>query len=156
MSTKFILIIVLSLLVRGSDADFIKKASEANMAAIEASQLETEKGASAELKAFADSIVIDHGIAQKELIEIAKKAGVTLSRSPDTEHEKMIEHLSRLSGRGIDSAYLHMQLIDHQVAVPLFQEEVASGKDEQAKEYAGKYLPKLRQHLMMVRGMRIR
>ena len=141
---------------RDADADFIKKASEANMAEIEAGQLATEKGASAELKAFADSMVIDHGVAEKELIGIARKESVTLSRSPDTEHGKMIEHLSTMSGRGLDQAYLHMQLVDHQVAVQLFEEEASSGKDPMAKEYAGKYLPKLRHHLMMVQGIKLR
>jgi putative membrane protein len=161
MDIKLILIAAVGLMMshgrlRSADEDFIKKASEANMAEIEAGQLATEKGASAELKAFADSMVIDHGVAQKELIGIAKKESVTLSRSPDTEHGKMIERISRLSGPGFDSVYLHMQLLDHQVAVQLFQEEASSGKDPLAKGYAGKYLPKLRHHLMMVKGIRLR
>jgi len=143
-------------LMRAGDEDFIKRASEANMAEIEASQLATEKGASAELKAFADSMVIGHGVAQKELLQIAKKEGVSLSRSPDTEHGKMIEHLSRLSGRDFDGTYLHMQLLDHQVAVQLFQQEATTGKDPVARAYAGKYLSKLRHHLMMAQGIRLR
>lgn len=155
MSTKFILVLLLSLLMRGSaDEDFIRKASEANMAEIESSQLATERGASAALKAFADSMVVDHGIAQKELLGIARKLGVSLSRSPDEEHARMIERISTMSGRAFDSTYMHMQLLDHQAAVRLFQGEAGGGKDPMAKEYAGKYLPKLQHHLMMVKGVK--
>jgi putative membrane protein len=156
MGIKFILIILPAFLMRGADGDFIKTASEANMAEIEAGQLETEKGESAELKAFADSMVVEHGVAQKELIGIASKEGVTLSRSPNEEHGKMIEHLSQMSGRAFDLTYLQMQLADHQAAVQLFQQEAATDKDPLASEYAKKYLPKLRHHLMMAKGIRLR
>lgn len=131
------------------DADFMNTASQANMAEIAAGKLASQKSKTKDVRQFADSMVADHTVAQKELSDLAEKEHVSLIQSPDTEHEHSVEQLNTMAGRQFDSAYMNLQLMDHQVAVQLFQQESQTGRDSLARTYAAKYLPKLRHHQMM-------
>jgi putative membrane protein len=101
-------------------------------------------------------MVADHQMAQDELVQLARKEGVSLATEPDTEHQRMNTQLAVLSGRKFDSIYMNMQLLDHQVAVQLFQQEFNVGRDSLARVYATKYLPKLRHHLMMAKELAVK
>jgi len=131
------------------DTDFMNAASQANMAEIAAGKLASQKSRTNAVRQFADSMVADHSLAQKELAAIAAQQHVSLIQSPDTEHEHSVEQLNTLAGRQFDSAYMNLQLMDHQVTVQLFQQESGTGRDSLARIYATKYLPKLRHHQMM-------
>jgi putative membrane protein len=137
-----------------ADTDFINTASQANLAEIAAGRVAAKKAGSRAVQAFADSMVSDHTQAQSELAGIAGKEGVALVQSVDTEHARTNERLAGLSGPTFDSAYMNGQLLDHQAAIQLFQQESSLGRDSLARIYATKYLPKLRHHLEMAQQLR--
>jgi putative membrane protein len=135
-----------------ADTDFLNTASQSNLAEIAAARVAVARTKNATVKTFASSMITDHTTAQNELQALAKKQGVDLASSPDTEHEHMVAQLGQLSGRTLDSAYMQGQLLDHEVAVKLFRQEASGGHDATARAYAAKYLPKLEHHLEMVKA----
>jgi putative membrane protein len=136
-----------------ADADFMNTASQSNLAEIVAGRLASAKAGNKDIKAFADNMIADHTIAQRELVDLAQRSNVPLAQAPDTEHQNMAAQLEKMSGRAFDSAYINGQFLDHQVAVKLFRQESRVGKDTIARAYAAKYLPKLEHHLMMVKDL---
>lgn len=136
-----------------ADGDFLNTASQANLAEIAAGNLAGKKAGRPAIRAFADSMVRDHQLAEDELRQIARKEGVALANGPDTEHQRSAALLAGLSGMSFDSTYLHMQLLDHQVVIQLFQQESGLGRDSLARVYATRYLPRLRHHLQMVKEL---
>ena len=130
---------------------FYNKASEANLAEIQAGKLAEIKG-NAQVKNLGKQMVEDHTKAENELKDLAKKENITIATSPDEEHKQAVADMAKLSGSAFDSAYMASQLADHKVAVSLFTEESTSGTDAAAKAYAAKYLPKLKMHLKMFEG----
>jgi len=134
------------------DKDFIIKASQANMAEIEAGNIASEKASTDSVKTYARMMVSDHTTAQNELESIAKARNVTLPTSTDAEHKALAAKLTNMSsGTQFDKAYMESQLKDHRKAVALFQQEAQSGTGD-VKAYAAKYLPKLRMHLQMAQN----
>jgi putative membrane protein len=134
-----------------ADDPFFNKASQANLAEIQAGKLAESKG-NAKIKSLGTQMVEDHTKAENELTELAKKQSLNIAMSPDAEHKQALADLAKLSGKSFDSAYMASQLMDHKVAVALFSQEAASGTDSSAKAYATKYLPKLKMHLQMFEG----
>ena len=55
--------------------------------------------------------------------------------------------LNSLSGHSFDSAYISSQVMDHQAAVTLFQNEISNGNNSSVKSYASTYLPHIQMHL---------
>jgi putative membrane protein len=134
-----------------ADDPFLNKASQANLAEIQAGKLAVSKGNS-KVKSLGTQMVQDHTTAENELTALAKKQGLTIAMSPDAEHKQALADMEKLSGKAFDSAYMKSQLLDHQTAVTLFSQEAADGIDPSAKAYAAKYLPKLKMHLQMFEG----
>jgi putative membrane protein len=131
-----------------ADDPFFNKASQANLAEIQAGKLAQSRG-SAHVKALGKQMVEDHTKAENELTDLAKNQKLNIAMSPDAEHTQALADLAKLSGKAFDSAYMKSQLADHQVAVTLFSQEAANGTDPSAQAYAAKYLPKLKMHLEM-------
>jgi putative membrane protein len=134
-----------------ADDPFFNKASQANLAEIQAGKLAESKGDS-KVKSLGTQMVQDHTKAENELTDLAKKQGLNIAMSPDAEHKQALADMVKLSGKAFDSAYMKSQLTDHQAAVDLFTQEAANGIDPSAKAYATKYLPKLKMHLQMFEG----
>jgi putative membrane protein len=134
-----------------ADDSFFNKASQANLAEIQAGKLAESKG-NAQVRSLGKQMVADHSAAENELTDLAKKQSLNISMSPDAEHKQTLADLAKLSGKAFDSAYMASQLADHKVAVTLFTQEAADGTDAAAKTYAAKYLPKLKMHLQMFEG----
>jgi putative membrane protein len=133
------------------DEAFFNKASQANLAEIQAGKLAESKGSS-KIQTLGKQMVTDHTTAENELTDLAKKQNLKIAMSPDAEHQQALKDLATLSGKSFDSAYMKSQLVDHKVAISLFSAEAANGTDPAAKSYAAKYLPKLKMHLQMFEG----
>jgi putative membrane protein len=135
----------------GAKDPFFNKASQANIAEINAGKLAEKKGSPGVIK-LALIMVTDHTIAENELIALAKKQGLNIDTVLDASHKKALAVLRKLYGKNFDSAYIAGQFRDHKEAIALFSEESRNGSDSSAKIYAGKYLLKLQIHLEMFEG----
>lgn len=78
------------------------------------------------------------------------------SKSLNTEHQKMMDKMARLTGADFDREYMKHQVNDHDKAVALFERQSKSGKDSELKAFAGRTLPTLKEHQQMAKDINSR
>lgn len=65
----------------------------------------------------------------------------------DAEHQQMMQRLQSARGAEFDRTYMQQQVQAHQQAVDMFTSYSQQGDNAQLKQWAGKTLPTLQQHL---------
>ena len=129
------------------DAEFVRRAAIANRFEIEEAQLALAQGSDPRLKEFARTMVMDHGVALKDLETAARMAGVTVpDRKFDEAHQARINVLSRKKGADFDQQYRADQRQAHDEAIALLVAYQQSGRSEQLRAWAIKMLPVVRKH----------
>jgi putative membrane protein len=131
-----------------ADAMFAEKAALSNMTEIEFGNLATAKGTDSLVRAYGQMMVTEHTTALNELEDISDDyTNIDWPQSLDSTHQQIKQQLISLNGSEFDSVYISSQINDHQTALTLFQNESTSGKNQQLKNYASKYLPHIEEHL---------
>jgi putative membrane protein len=123
---------------------FVKDALESGAAEIKVSQLALTNSQNAEVLAFAKMIIADHTDADAELKKISgsKAANDTLT----VAHEHLLSSLSKKTGHEFDKEYTQAMVNDHENAIKIFKAG-ETNTDKKLKDFAGKTLPKLQEHL---------
>jgi len=124
------------------DTKFVKKTAKGGMREIKMAEMAKEQAKSADVKKVAEKIESDHKDANQELIALAEKKGVALSKN-----EPKIE---KMTGTDFDKEYLAMMVNDHEKNIAAFEKEAKDGEDADVKAWAEKTLPTLKEHLKMV------
>lgn len=133
------------------DKEFISKAGMGGLFEVQAGNLALQKGASADVKAFAQRMVTDHSKSNAELAQLATTKGAVLPTELEGEHETAFDHLSTLSGAEFDKAYMQHMVEDHDKTVADFDKASTSATDADLKTWAGSTLPVLQQHATQAR-----
>ena len=129
------------------DAEFVGRAAIANRFEIEEAQLALAQGSDPRLKEFARTMVMDHGVALKDLEAAAGMAGVTLpDRRLGETHQARINAISRKKGADFDQQYRTDRRQAHDEAIALLVAYQRNGRSEQLRAWAIKVLPAVRQH----------
>jgi len=126
---------------------FLQSASNGGLAEVELGKLAEQRGSNAAVKGFGARMVKDHGAANKELQTLAARKGVSFPARIDRKDEDLRERLSKLSGEAFDRAYIDAMMTDHQHDVAAFREASESASDADIREFAGRALPTLMEHL---------
>lgn len=133
-----------------TDRQFMMNASYSNNAEVDAGGAAASMGLTASVRNFGAMMVADHTTAQNELRLIGSQVGVTnLPTTPDSAHIAMKQKLMMMSGRAFDSAYMKMQVVDHQSTINLLQNEINNGRHQSVKNYASSKLPNVQMHKRM-------
>ncbi|MEZ1317944.1 DUF4142 domain-containing protein [Pseudomonas fluorescens] len=138
--------------------DFVDNAAAGGIAEIETSRLALEKSQSADIKAFANMMITDHGKANDELATIAKKNDIEV---PDTTTlvKQAKEKILDMRDESFDAAYANNQVKAHEETIELFKKEANSVTDDKVKGatelkgFAQKMLPALEKHLEMAKKL---
>jgi putative membrane protein len=138
------------------DAQFVADAAGVGMAEVELGRLAAERGNGAEVKAFGQMMVDDHGKANAELATLASRMGVGLPSAPPEAARTEREGLNNLTGSAFDAAYLKAMVDGHQRALELFTREVKSGTDPELKAWAAKVVPTIKGHLTTAQNLQPR
>lgn len=134
--------------VSEEDREMITDLAEANLAEIETSQLALTKSQNPSVRAFAQKMIDDHGMAQQELQQMAQAKGLTLPQETDLAHKTVSGALRLLSGDTFDSQYINrVGVDDHQRTVELLQKAQGQARDAEFKAMAGRLLPVMQGHL---------
>ena len=126
------------------DKSFMKEAAQGGMMEVDMGKMAQQKGKSAEVKKIGGTMVADHSKANAELMAIAKKKGVDLSK----EKAKM-EHLKDAD---FDKEYINAMVKDHEKDYAAFQAEAKNGSDADVKAFASKTSAVIKKHLDMVKA----
>jgi putative membrane protein len=129
--------------------EFVEMAAVSNMFEIQSSMM-AKDAESAEVKAFAEQMIVDHTKAGEELAAAADSAP---PEALDEKHQAMIDELATVKGAELDKKYVEMQVAAHEEAVMLFTTYAESGEEEDLKAFAAKTLPTLQMHFDHIKGI---
>lgn len=133
-----------------ADAKFTTQAAVGGMAEVELGKMALEKSSNPQVKEFATMMVKDHGMANTELMAIAKQKNITLPSTVDDEHKKKMDDLSKKSGADFDKAYVDAMVSGHKYTLKLMEDELRDAKDADLKAFATKTAPIVQSHLVMI------
>ena len=131
------------------DRAFFEKAAECGTKEVAVSQAVMGHLTNPEVQAFANSMVADHTVLNKELLLLAVSKGVAV---PETKTSKLTEKWSDKDGN-VDKKYLHEMIEDHEDAVKLF-EKATKSDDAEIADLAKRTLPTLQHHLQMAKDLK--
>jgi putative membrane protein len=129
------------------DRAFFRKAATAGAKEIAVSQAVMDNLTNTQVKAFAQTMVIDHTAVAGQLSTLADAKGVSLP----PEDTSVTEAWSKKTG-DVDAKYVKEMVSDHLDAVKLF-EGASKSSDPDVAAFAQKILPTLQHHLMMAQDL---
>lgn len=128
------------------DQHFLMHAVPAGMAEVAVSKLAAEKAQNDQVKQFAQRMITDHSKANDQIMKIAQQKGVQPPQELSPVDKAEMQHLKQLSGAQFDQAYMGDQVIDHDMAIYMYQRESKQGQDQDVKTFASQTLPTLKDH----------
>jgi putative membrane protein len=126
------------------DKSFMKEAAKGGMMEVDMGKMAQTKGKSADVKKIGTTMVTDHTKANNELMAIAKKKGVDLSKEKPASHS--------MGDENFDKNYIDMMVKDHEKDLSAFQAEAKNGTDADVKAFASKTSAVIKKHLDMVKA----
>jgi putative membrane protein len=126
------------------DKSFMKEAAQGGMMEVEMGKVAQQKGKSADVKKIGGTMVADHTKANNELMAIAKKKGVDLSKEKPKSHS--------MGDANFDKEYIDMMVKDHEKDLSAFQAEAKNGSDADVKGFASKTSAVIKKHLDLVKA----
>jgi putative membrane protein len=136
-----------------ADAQFAKKAAQADLAEVKMGKLAERNGTGATVKNFGQRMVTDHSAAQQKLESAAARANITLPTTLSPQQQATYDQLSNLHGTQFDRAYAKDMVQDHTKDIAAFQDEANDGRDTPIKNFASQTLPTLQEHLRLAHQM---
>jgi predicted outer membrane protein len=137
-----------------SDEKAVKDMAMADMAEVETGKLALSKSQNADVKAFAQQMVDDHGQALTKVQALAQARGVTLPTELDAKHKAMSAKLEKLSGDAFDKAYMaNAGVKDHKDTKSKLASDAKKIKDPDVKALADQHMPVVEQHLKSAQQM---
>lgn len=129
---------------------FAVKAASGGLMEVALGQLAQQKASDAGVKKFGQTMVADHGKANKELQALAAAQKIALPTAPLPQHQQHIAHLNTLAAAAFDSTYMAMMVQDHQHDIAAFGKAAQDDQENAAiRSFAQKTLPVLKQHLQL-------
>jgi putative membrane protein len=129
------------------DVDFAAEAASGGMTEVELGKLAQRKAHNKRVKSFGAMMVMDHSKANGKLAALAASKKITLPNVPNATDQKVIDKLSKLSGKDFDMAYINDMIDDHKNDIKVFEAATKHCKDPDIKAFATKTLPRLKAHL---------
>jgi putative membrane protein len=136
-----------------ADKEFVIQAGYAGLAEVTLSELALTRSENAEVKAFAQRMVTDHGRNNEELQKLATAKGLALPTALDDARAESLDKL-RAAGRDFDAGYAAQMVTDHQKAVADFENAEGTLQDGDVRAFVSRTLPVLREHLQHARRLR--
>lgn len=132
---------------------FAKEAADGGMAEVELGRLATTRASNDQVKQFGQRMVDDHGKANMQLMDLARRRNVTLPTTLTGKHKSEYDRLSKLSGEPFDREYVKLMVADHKKDVEDFRKQSSAAKDPELRMFAKETLPTLEEHLTMIQRL---
>lgn len=130
-----------------TDQQFIDFAAQTDMTEAHLGQLAAEQASSPEVKDFAQMLVTDHTADYQQVSMAASKAGLTVPKGLDAQHEKMVAPFEKLKGAAFDHRFVREMVVGHTKASAEYKREAQDAQNPDVKAYANQTLPTLEKHL---------
>jgi putative membrane protein len=143
-----------------ADAEFVFERLTAGKAEVELGKLAQQRGSHADVKNYGQMMETDHRMAGEELKEIANRANGNraepkndASKEPQDAHSAVRAELEQLTGRDFDRRYMAQMVKDHDKAIEDLEKKAEHADNPQLREWAGKTLLKMRNHLAKAKAV---
>jgi putative membrane protein len=120
------------------DKKFIKDAASYGVFEVQLGEIAQERGESKGVKDFGSLMVTDHGKANAELKQIAKKNNVTVSDQLSPDDKKTMDRLLKLTGADFDYEYTKAMVKDHKKNSAVFKKFIEETKNPELRKFAKK------------------
>jgi putative membrane protein len=136
-----------------SDQQFIDFAAQTDMTEAHLGQAAANQAASQEVRDFAQMLVTDHTTDYTQLGTIATKAGLTVPKGLDAQHDKMVAPFEKLKGAAFDHRFSREMVMGHTKAIAEYKREAQDAQNPDVKAYASQALPTLEKHLQTAKDL---
>lgn len=134
-----------------ADNNFVMQAAAGGVGEVSLGELAERKTSNPAVRQFARHMIDEHTTANRELIALAGRKGVTPPTTLDPGRVNVNRQLSELGGADFDRQYMAQQVQDHELQAALFRQQAQSGIDPELRAYAAKHLPAVEGHARMAR-----
>ena len=136
-----------------NDQKFVDFAAQTDMTEAHLGQLAQDQSSNQGVKDFAQMLVTDHTDDYNKLTAAATKAGTTVPKGIDAEHNKMIAPFEKAKGAAFDRRFERDMVAGHTKAIAEYKKEEADGQNADMKAYATAALPVLEKHLQAAKDL---
>lgn len=140
--------------VRENEAEFATNAADAGLTEIDFANLAISKTSNEQIKAYANMMLKDHGIANDELMALAKSKNITLPLTMSNANQKRRDELNKKTGADFDKKYVAIMEEDHVKVLAFMEHEARTGTDPDLKAFASKTVPVINSHLNAIRKIK--
>jgi len=138
------------------DVLFAAAAASGGLAEVNVSQIGLQRATDPELKQFSLQMVDEHTKLNQELMTLTAQKRIAIPQAIDARAQFCAESLAGLTGPEFDKCYAKAQLVIHMDSVAMFKAEAERGQDPDMKALAAKALPKIEEHLRMIKPIAMR
>ncbi len=129
--------------------EFLIEAMQDAMAEIQVSEIALEKSVNEDVKAFAQSMIDEHGRMGRELEKLASKKQLQVPHEIRPEQEMTVDELASLSGRDFEQRWIQYNIDVHERDVKVFRHYAGAEPDPDIRDMAQQNGEVLARHLAM-------
>ncbi|MCM5682719.1 DUF4142 domain-containing protein [Schlegelella sp. S2-27] len=130
-----------------ADQNFLTGAATAGLLEVAAARAAAQKATHAGVKAYAGMLLKDHTATNAELRALAAKKQLDLPAEIGAGQAPTLAALTNASGAAFDRMFVQTVVSAHRSDIALFEQAARDARDADVRAFAGKALPKLREHL---------
>ena len=135
------------------EAQFVQNAAKANMFEVAMGKAAQDQASSTAVKELGSTLVRDHAEAIEQLKQVAGKKKLDVPATLSPSDQEKLRRFSTLTGKNFDEVFLKEMTEQHEKDQVLLEHAVASLKDAELNELAKGALPKVKDHLRMLRAL---
>src|SRR4051812_452026 len=126
--------------------NFAQKAANRSLAAVKLGELAQSNSESSNVRDLGKMMVDDHQDAIGKLSAMLENSGISVGNQLDAGNQAVYDRLAKLSGDAFDREFIAQ--VEHDLQEAISNYEVAkAGAEENWRNYAAEYLPKLQKEL---------
>lgn len=138
----------------GLDQQFMPDAIQAGLTEAEMGRLAKTNGQSDAVRQFGQRLVDDHQRANRQLLAVANRLGVTLPGEPDAAHQQHLTEMASLRGLEFDASFVRHIVIGEEALLGMMMKEAKYGQSRDLRDFAQNLIPTLEQHLRIATELR--
>jgi len=135
---------------------FLVKSYESGLYEIQLSELAATNALDADVKNLAATLVTDHKLINSKIAAIAASANFILPEAVNTDHQKNLQDIGKLTGADFDKKYINTIVSGHENSVSDYKDAYKNLSAGDTKTFAGETLPKIEDHLEMAKKVKDR
>ena len=134
-----------------ADGEFAVAAADGGLLEVTLGKLAQTKSTTPAIQELGKTMELDHSKANDELKALSRQKNITLPDSLSEKSQRMVDDLTKKTGKDFDKDYADMMVDDHQKDIDTFRKESEKGNDGDLKAWATAKLPILAHHLEMAK-----